>query len=46
MSDIVSVGQEYSSLVGEDSSVIGPVRQVGSELGGDFSFKGLECIEH
>ena len=33
-------------MVGEDSCIIGPVQKVGSELGGDFPFEGLEGVEH
>ena len=33
-------------MVGEDPSIIGPVQKVGSELGGDFPFQGMESIEY
>ena len=33
-------------MVGEDSGIVGPVRKTGSELRGDFPFKGMEGVEY
>ena len=34
------------SLVSKNSHVVGPIREPGSELGGDFSFESLEGVEY
>lgn len=40
------IGDIDSSLVSEDTRIIVPVGEVGTETGGDFARKSVECVKH